>query len=116
MRKIIAAFMNSVKGLYFAAQSERAVRQELAVIVLAIPLASYLSPNAIVWAVLVGSILLVLAIELLNSAVEKLCDHVCAEHHPVIGAIKDMGSAAVLCASGVAAIAWGAALVDRFVT
>jgi diacylglycerol kinase (ATP) len=115
LRKIIAAFMNSVKGLYCAAQSERAVRQELAVIVLAVPIASYLSPNAFVWAVLVGSILLVLAIELLNSAVE-LCDHVCAEHHPVIGAIKDMGSAAVLCASGVAAIAWGAALVDRFVT
>jgi diacylglycerol kinase (ATP) len=59
LRKIIAAFMNSVRGLFFAAQSERAVRQELVVLALAVPVASYLSRNPFVWAVLVGSILLI---------------------------------------------------------
>lgn len=61
---------------------------------------------------LVGTLAIVLAVELLNTAIEKLCDHVCPQHHPTIGLVKDMGSAAVMFALILAGLAWSAALVQ----
>ena len=111
MQAIISAFLNSWRGLNFAARSERAVRQELAVLVLSVPAALVLSAELWVRIGLVASILFVLAVELLNTAIEKLCDHVHPHHHPDIGKIKDAGSAAVLSALALAAIVWGSALL-----
>jgi diacylglycerol kinase (ATP) len=55
-----------------------------------------------------------MAVELLNTAIEKLCDHVTPERHEQVRAIKDMGSAAVFCALALAALLWGAAGVAFF--
>jgi len=112
MNAIAAAFRNSLRGVAFAARSERAIRQELATLVAAIPAALLVSAHLWVRVALVGSILLILAVELLNTGLEKLCDHLNPEHHPTIGAIKDMGSAAVFCSLALAALVWGAALLD----
>jgi diacylglycerol kinase (ATP) len=112
MEAIIAALRNSLMGLRFAVGSERAVRQELAALGLGIPLALVLSGQLWVRVALVGVLLLVLAVELLNTAVEKLCDHLAPEQHPAIGRVKDLGSAAVFCALVLAALVWAAALLD----
>lgn len=113
MDALVAAFLNSVRGFAFAARTERAVRQELVVLAVAIPAALVLSHDLWVRVALVGSILVVLAVEFLNTGLEKLCDHVTPERHPRIGQIKDMGSAAVFCTLALAAMIWGAALLDR---
>ncbi|MBM3608576.1 MAG: diacylglycerol kinase, partial [Alphaproteobacteria bacterium] len=62
---------------------------------------------------LIGVMLIILAVELLNTCVEKLCDHVTPERHPQIKAVKDMGSAAVFCALALAGLVWLAALAER---
>jgi len=112
MDALVAAFLNSLRGLCFAARSERAVRQELLVLAAAIPAALLLSAELWTRVALIASILVVLAVEFLNTALEKLCDHVNPQHHPKIGQIKDMGSAAVFCTLALAALVWGAALID----
>ena len=61
-------------------------------------------------------LILVLAIELLNTAIEKLCDHTTPEHHPVIGAVKDLGSAAVFCSLILAFLVWGAAIASALLS
>jgi diacylglycerol kinase (ATP) len=112
MDALVAAFLNSLRGFSFAARSERAIRQELVVLAIAVPAALILSSHLWVRVALIGSILVVLAVEFLNTAVEKLCDYVHPQHHPQIGQVKDIGSAAVFCALVLAALIWGAALVE----
>jgi diacylglycerol kinase (ATP) len=114
MEVLAAAFLNSVRGFAFGARTERAIRQELVVLVVAIPAALAITSDLWIRVALIGSILLVLAVEFLNTGLEKLCDHLNPQHHPTIGAIKDMGSAAVLCTLTMAALAWGAALLQWF--
>jgi diacylglycerol kinase (ATP) len=110
---IASAFRNSLRGLVRAFATERAVRQELMLLAVAIPLAFVVSPSTWVRAALIVSLLFVLAAELLNTAVEKLCDHLHAERHPAIGYVKDLGSAAVLATLGIAGVIWVAAIADR---
>lgn len=62
---------------------------------------------------LIGSLLLLLVVELLNTAVEKLADHVTPEHHATIKVVKDLGSAAVFCALALAVLVWSAGLWAR---
>ncbi len=114
MNALLAAFQNSLRGLGYALRSERAVRQEVIALALAIPAASFLSRDFWTWVALVGVVLVTLAVELLNTAVEKLCDHVTPQHHPTIGAIKDMGSAAVLCMLVLTALIWAGAIYRYF--
>jgi len=114
MDTLISAFQNSWRGLIAAAQSERAVRQELLLLFVTVPAAFWLSPHIWVRVGLVGSIVFVLAIECLNTAVEKLCDHVNPDYHPGIGFIKDAGSAAVLFALVLAVLIWCAAALEAF--
>jgi diacylglycerol kinase (ATP) len=65
------------------------------------------------WVALVGSLLLLLAIEFLNTAIERLCDHIQPEKHDAIRITKDLGSAAVFFAILLAGLIWTAALLDR---
>jgi diacylglycerol kinase (ATP) len=113
MRALIDALLNSLRGFAFAIRSERAVRQEFVVLAVALPAALLLSDALWERVALVGSILVVLSAELLNTGLEKLCDVVRPESHPAIRAVKDMGSAAVLCTIILAALIWAAALVER---
>jgi diacylglycerol kinase (ATP) len=111
MDRMIKAFFNSLRGLSWAARNESAVRQELLLLLmLALPLALLLARDLMTFALLIGSLLTLLAVELLNTAIEKLCDHVMPDHHPQIGLVKDLGSAAVFAMILVCALVWGAAL------
>lgn len=107
------AFLNSWRGLRHGARTERAVRLELALLFLGLPLAFFVGDNLWIRVALVASLLLMLSAEFLNTAIEKLCDHLHPVHHPAIGTVKDLASAGAFLAQAVAALVWLAALVDR---
>jgi len=106
------ATINSWRGILAAARSEAAVREELVALALSIPLAFFITPLAWKRLALIGVMLLLLVAELLNTAIEKLSDHVTATQHPDIGRVKDMGSAAVGIALLIAGFTWLLALAE----
>ena len=108
------ATINSWAGLKAAAKSEAAFREEIVALALSVPLAFIVTPFAWKRLTLIGVILLLMLVELLNTAIEKLSDHVTATHHPDIGRIKDMGSAAVGVALAIAGFTWLLALAEWF--
>jgi diacylglycerol kinase (ATP) len=114
MERLLRATINTWHGLVEAARSEEAFRQELVVLVLAVPLAFFVADGAWKRLALIGVVLLLLVVELLNTAIEKLADRVSREIDPQIGRVKDMGSAAVGLAIVVAGLAWLLALAERF--
>lgn len=105
-KRLINAFRFSMQGLKAAYNGEQAFRQEVAVLILAIPLAFWLGESAVEVALLIGSVLLVLVVELINSAIEAVVDRFGGELHVLSGQAKDMGSAAVLLVSINALIIW----------
>jgi diacylglycerol kinase (ATP) len=108
------AFINSFNGLAWALRHEAAVREELIALALALPVSIFVAPNIAWWLALVGSVMMLIVVELLNTAVEKLSDHVTPEHSSAIKVVKDLGSAAVLFTLTVASAIWIAALAVRF--
>ncbi len=112
MRRILNATRNTWAGLRAAARSEAAFREELIALAVAIPLAFFITGEGWKRLALIGVILLLLVVELLNTAIEKLCDHVTPAHHADIGRIKDMGSAAVGVTIVIAGFAWLLALAQ----
>jgi diacylglycerol kinase (ATP) len=107
------ATLNSWRGLMAAAKSEQAFREELLALVIAVPLAFVVTAEAWKRLALIGVVLLLIVVELLNTAIEKLSDHVTATHHPDIGRIKDMASAAVGVALAIAGLTWLLAIAER---
>ena len=112
MLRIWRATLNSWRGLIAAAKSERAFREELIALAVAVPLAFVIAAEAWKRLTLIGVILLLMAVELLNTAIEKLSDHVTPAQHPDIGRIKDMSSAAVGVALAIAGFTWLLALAQ----
>jgi diacylglycerol kinase (ATP) len=112
MQRIIRACQNSWNGLMAATRGEAAFRQELVVLALAVPLAFVLASEPWKRLALVGAVLFVMVVELLNTAIEKLADCITLELDPRIGAIKDMGSAAVGLSLFIAGLTWLAAFVE----
>ena len=108
------ATLNSWAGLKAAARSEAAFREELIALAVSVPLAFFITTLAWKRLVLIGVVLLLLVVELLNTAIEKLSDHVTPAQHPDIGRIKDMSSAAVGVALAIAGFAWLLALAEWF--
>ena len=106
IRHLINATRYSFQGLRHAWLNEEAFRQELYVLVVALPVGWVLGKNAVERALLMGSCLLVIVVELLNSAIEAAVDRMGTEHHEISGQAKDMGSAAVFCALLLAAVVW----------
>jgi diacylglycerol kinase (ATP) len=106
LRRILHAARFSLAGFAAAARHETAFRQELIVAVVFVPLGIVLGASGTERALLVGSVILVLIIELLNSAVEATVDRVSLEHHDLAKRAKDMGSAAVMLSFANAAIVW----------
>lgn len=94
--RIKNAFSYSLAGLGSATQNEEAFRQELILAIILIPAALFIDVSAISKALMVASVLLVLIVELLNSAIEAAVDHTSLEQHPLAKRAKDIGSAAVL--------------------
>jgi diacylglycerol kinase (ATP) len=104
--QLVRATIHTSRGLVAAAKSELAFRLEIAALVLAVPVAFVLAAEAWKRLALIAAVLLVLIVELLNTAIEKLSDHVTPTTHPAIGRIKDMGSAAVGLALLMAGAVW----------
>ena len=111
--RLLRAFDASRKGLIGAFREEAAFRQELAFAVIAAPLGLWLGHNGVERALLVASVLLVLVVELLNSAIEAAVDRIGLERHELAGLAKDIGSAAVLMAIVLLAVVWALILVGR---
>jgi diacylglycerol kinase (ATP) len=107
------AAINSWNGLIFATRSEHAIRQELFALLLALPLAWLVGATTVRRVELVAVVLLLLAVELLNTAIEKLADRLTTDHDPQIGHIKDMGSAAVGVVLLIVGLAWSSAIAER---
>ncbi len=103
----------SLAGLQ-AAWHEKAFRLEAIAALVLLPLAGWLARNWVEAALLAGTVVLVMVVELLNTAVESAIDRVGAEWHPLSKRAKDMGSAAVFLSLLLAAGVWAAALVQRF--
>ena len=106
LRRLINATGYSLAGLSEATRNEDAFRQELLLALVMVPLGLWLGPSGTAKALLVGSVLLVLIVELLNSAVEATVDRISLEDHRLAKRAKDIGSAAVMVALLNAAAVW----------
>jgi diacylglycerol kinase (ATP) len=113
IKRILNACVYSYYGYKATWQNEAAFRQEVALLVFTTPLALWLGQTVIDKLLLVGSLVLVLLVELLNSAIEAAVDRVGLEHHELSGRAKDIGSAAVNLALIWAAITWTSILFLR---
>lgn len=111
MRRVLLAFANSWKGFTGALRSEAAFRQEVALAVVLIPLGVWLGKSGIERALLVGSVLVVLIVELLNTGIEAVVDRIGPERHELSGLAKDVGSTAVLLSFTLLAVVWGFVLL-----
>jgi diacylglycerol kinase (ATP) len=114
-RHIRNAVIYSWAGLKAAWDNEMAFRTETIVIAFMMPIGIWIGETAVHWALLIGSSLLVLITELLNSAVEKVVDRISTEHHILSKQAKDMGSAAAAVSMLAAVIVWGLIAYARFV-
>jgi len=106
LRRIVLATRYSIDGLVAAVKGEAAFRQELALAIVLVPLGIWLGEDGTQRALLTGSVLLVLVVELLNSAVEAAVDRISEERHPLAKRAKDLGSAAVMLSLATAAAVW----------
>lgn len=115
LRRILNALRYSWQGLKAAVKYEAAFRQELALAVLMIPAAFFLGRTTDEVFFLIFSVVMVLVVELINSAVEALADALSVETHPLLGRAKDLGSAAVMLMLIFTATVWAAVAISRFV-
>ncbi|MGQ0429090.1 MAG: diacylglycerol kinase [Gammaproteobacteria bacterium] len=110
--RLARAFGSTWRGFAAAWREEEAFRQECALAAVLVPLGLWLGEDGVERALLVGPILLVLAIELMNSAIEATVDRIGVERHPLSGIAKELGSAAVftgfvlLAANWILVLAW----------
>ena len=114
LRRVWRAAGYSVAGFKAALKNEAAFRQELALFVVLAPLGLWLGHDGAERSLLIGSLLLVLIVELLNSAIEAAVNRIGEEPHALSGRAKDLGSAAVLVSLLFVALVWALVLADRF--
>jgi len=98
------------RGLAAAWRREEAFRQECLLALVVVPLGIWLGESGVERALLVGPMFMVLAVELLNSAIEATVDRIGAERHPLSGIAKELGSAAVFVAFALLALTWALVL------
>ena len=103
---MLRAFGASARGLAGAFREEAAFRQEIAFAALAVPLALWLGHDGVERALLISPVLLILIVELINSAIEATVDRIGLERHALAGLAKDIGSAAVLMSFGLLVVVW----------
>jgi len=111
LTRIIKAGGYSWQGFKAAFRYEAAFRQELLLALILLPLAFWLGENGVDYALLIGSVMLVLIAELVNSAVEAVVDRFGGEMHELSGRAKDIGSAAVFVALANVVIVWACVLI-----
>jgi diacylglycerol kinase (ATP) len=111
--RLLRAFGYSFQGFRHTWQEEAAFRQEVALSLLVIPAGLYLGRSGIERAMLVSPMLMILVIEILNSAVEAVVDRSGTDRHPLAGMAKDMGSAAVMLSFALLGTVWLLILSDH---
>ena len=113
MQRLLRATLNTLNGLRAAASSEAAFRQELFTLALSVPLAILIATDNWMRLAMIVVVVAVMVVELLNTAIEKLADRVTLDHDPLIGRVKDMGSAAVGLTMLVGLAVWLLAIWER---
>ena len=116
LRRLLNAARYSAEGLGAAFRHEDAFRQEVIAAVLLLPLALWLGDSGVERALMVFSVLLVLIVELLNSAVEATVDRISLENHALAKRAKDIGSAAVMVSLVNMLLVWALVLSARFLS
>ena len=106
LERLLKAFRFSMQGLAAAFKNEAAFRQETYLAVILVPLGFFLGDNSTEIILLIACLLIVLIVELINSAIEAVVDRLGSEYHELSGRAKDLGSAAVLLALINAALVW----------
>jgi diacylglycerol kinase (ATP) len=107
------ATLNSLRGLKHCYHSEAAFRQEVWAALVLVPVAIWLGQTAVERTLLVGSVLVVMIVELLNTGIEVVVDRIGHERHHLSGFAKDLGSSAVLLSLLLAGMTWTFVLLDR---
>ncbi len=115
IKRIIKAFGFAWLGYIAAFKHEAAFRQELLAVIVMTPLAIIFAPGWLEMALLIGSLFLVVIVELLNSAIEAVVDRVGDDYHHLAGRAKDMAAAAVLTSILSAGAIWGIILIPAFI-
>ena len=113
MDRLFKAFYNSLAAWRHLIASEKAFQQEAALLAAALPIGWFLAADARTYLMLVGSVILVMIVEVLNTGIEAACDALSREFHADIKIAKDCGSLAVLLSIAIAAAVWGVALWER---
>lgn len=113
--RIYKAFTYSLQGIRAAWQHEHAFRQEAVLVIIGVVVALLLPVSPYEKLLLISVLLLILIVELINSAVEAVVDRVSLERHPLSKNAKDLGSAAVFFALLIAGMTWGVVLWVHFV-
>ena len=111
--RLIAAWHHSCAGLRDVWRREEAFRLETAVLALAIPTAFWLGSTLSQIALLIGSLLLLMIVEIMNSAIEAIVDRIGLERHELSRVAKDLGSAAVLLTALFPLSIWGSIALNR---
>ena len=111
LRRLMNAFGYSIAGTLAAFKHEDAFRQEVILAVVLTPVALYFGETAIHQALMIGSLLFIIIVELLNSSIEATVDRISVKHHKLAKRAKDIGSAAVFFSLINAAIIWFLLLV-----
>ncbi|WP_099866700.1 diacylglycerol kinase [Pararhizobium haloflavum] len=114
MQRIYHAFRHSCAGIYYAAGHEASFKQELILFAIAVPLAALISDSLVMFLVLIGVVVFMMIVELLNTAVEAVCNGLSRNYMEEIKIAKDCGSAAVLFSVMLSGSVWLAALYLRF--
>lgn len=114
VKRIFAAFFYSIDGLKAAWKNEHAFRQEVVLVVPAVIVALLLPVSALEKLMLISVVVMVLIVELVNSAIEAIVDRVSLERHPLSKNAKDFGSAAVLLTLLLAIATWGVIVLPLF--
>ena len=109
LMRLVHALRYSCRGIAAAWRFEAAFRQEVLIGIPLIAIAPWLAPDRGRLALMIGAFVFVWLVELINSAIEAVCDAVSGEMHPLLGRAKDMGSAAVLLSIVIASLVWAAA-------
>jgi len=113
MERLISAFHNSVRAFGRLIRSETAFQQEVILLVIAIPVGWFVATSWAIYALLIGSVLMLMMVEVLNTGIEATCNAISREFHIDIQLAKDCGSLAVLIAIVITLGIWGFALIER---
>ncbi len=112
--RLFRAFIYTMKGIKAVWEHEAAFRQEVYLFIFLVPAGLFLGENWVERSLLIGSCLIVLITELLNSAVEAVVDRFGGEQHELSGRAKDMGSAAVFFSLLLVVFIWVSYIISRF--